>query len=638
MPKILRILLLFLLSFSYSFSAWNGSCGIGAGIWTGQIDVHFTPPDPKGTDLNEVSVLHIDNYYVRIGNDIYRSQRQGYSGYLIEIKEPYTVVQKTSGEYFLAQKTETEYFWYNYYSASRKSSYYFSNFTYSELSRALTCSNAPSDITINDFEYKKVKNLEARFPLEKVATCNGTVFNPKTEKCEPCGENEQLNENTGKCAAFCYDESRGIFGTLGDDGLCSFCSVGTYPTSDRGDANCVTNCELIQSKYNRFSCLCERSGKGKFVSNTISMQSAISVSNTGNNNGSSGYGYEYFGGIQCELGSILASDIKKGIEDSEKNKNPDNYIQNSFNRMDDFMRKRSEYEEFVSTSNDSSGGTLDNEQSSESKTATFVDPKTGKVTKAEVSQNKDDPNKYDITFSDGSKTSATVDKGSNKITYRDKDGKTIEIPNVTDKTNRIEFTDENGNKVIMDMPKGNSQKPDLEIEITDKDDGGGSGTGDNDGTQGKGNEDGKCEGDDCGICLGDACSFEGESIGNKEAFDKALAAEGLAGEALSQRGELGGLVSGLFDDVKQTLDNSKKSIDNIIDSAKSLSENPFNNSSKVSSCPISFTIIEGKPQKVDPCEYLSKFRDLFYLVFFSFINIFIAIGAIKLLIMLFAAV
>lgn len=254
-------------------------------------------------------------------------------------------------------------------------------------------------------------------------------------------------------------------------------------------------------------------------------------------------------------------------------------------------------------------------------------------------QNPSDTIKYDentktvtITDSTGNTQAVTPtdvtknDKGElQTIKYTDPEtGKTIEYKVKEDGTwERVEYPGQG---------TGTGTNPSDKEPGTGQGDGkpGGSSDGEGAGTSEDGKDDGNKDGEG---------NFEGGefgALGNANDFDEGGLLSGLNDELDSLSDDNLGFLESIIDNITSYIDDLKGSLDNVAEKASALSDNPFS-SSNVTSCAIDFSLLD-KSIKIDLCQYISQFKNLFYAIFYLALNVFIAFGMFRLFVLILVSI
>ena len=92
----------------------------------------------------------------------------------------------------------------------------------------------------------------------------------------------------------------------------------------------------------------------------------------------------------------------------------------------------------------------------------------------------------------------------------------------------------------------------------------------------------------------------------------------------------------IYENITSYIDDLKGSLDNVAEKASALSDNPFS-SSNVTSCAIDFSLLD-KSIKIDLCQYISQFKNLFYAIFYLALNVFIAFGMFRLFVLILVSI
>lgn len=256
-------------------------------------------------------------------------------------------------------------------------------------------------------------------------------------------------------------------------------------------------------------------------------------------------------------------------------------------------------------------------------------------------QNPSDTIKYDentktVTITDSAGNTQAVtptdvtknDKGElQTIKYTDPEtGKTIEYKAKEDGTwERVEYPGQG-------TGTGTGTNPSDKDSGTGQGDGkpGGSSDGEGAGTSEDGKDDGNKDGEG---------NFEGGefgALGNANDFDEGGLLSGLNDELDSLSDDNLGFLESIIDNITSYIDDLKGSLDNVAEKASALSDNPFS-SSNVTSCAIDFSLLD-KSIKIDLCQYISQFKNLFYAIFYLALNVFIAFGMFRLFVLILVSI
>ena len=254
-------------------------------------------------------------------------------------------------------------------------------------------------------------------------------------------------------------------------------------------------------------------------------------------------------------------------------------------------------------------------------------------------QNPSDTIKYDentntVTITDSTGNTQAVTPTD--VTKNDKDelqtikytdpetGKTIEYKVKEDGTwERVEY---------LGQGTGTGTNPSDKEPGTGQGDGkpGGSSDGEGAGTSDDGKKDGNEDGEG---------NFEGGefgALGNANDFDEGGVLSGLNDELDTLTDNNLGLLNSIVNNVTSYIDDLKGSLDNVAQKASALSDNPFS-SSNVTSCAIDFSLLD-KSIKIDLCQYISQFKNLFYAIFYLALNVFIAFGMFRLFVLILVSI
>ena len=159
---------------------------------------------------------------------------------------------------------------------------------------------------------------------------------------------------------------------------------------------------------------------------------------------------------------------------------------------------------------------------------------------------------------------------------------------------------------------------------------GGSSEGEGAGDSENGKDDGNKDGEG---------NFEGGefgALGNANDFDEGGLLSGLNDELDSLSDDNLGFLESIIDNITSYIDDLKGSLDNVAEKASALSDNPFS-SSNVTSCAIDFSLLD-KSIKIDLCQYISQFKNLFYAIFYLALNVFIAFGMFRLFVLILVSI
>ena len=265
---------------------------------------------------------------------------------------------------------------------------------------------------------------------------------------------------------------------------------------------------------------------------------------------------------------------------------------------------------------------------------------------------KTDPTKPDpieLPAPQNPSESIKYDENTNTVTITDSTGNTQAVTpsNVTkdDKgeLQSIEYTDPETGKDIEYKTKedgtwervehkGQGTNPNENDSGTGQGEGkpGGSSDGEGAGTSEDGKKDGNEDGDG---------KFEGGefgALGNANDFDEGGLLSGLNDELDSLADDNLGFLESIIDNITSYIDDLKGSLDNVAQKASALSDNPFS-SSNVTSCAIDFSLLD-KSIKIDLCQYISQFKNLFYAIFYLALNVFIAFGMFRLFVLILVSI
>ena len=480
-------------------------------------------------------------------------------------------------------------------------------------------------------------------------------YNSSSFKASPvCSldENNNFSVKHGTCVPKCVNPENGEQGYYNyDKGRCEFCSFGA--TFDEKTETCSNwKCFELENKMERFDCMCREGVHGAGAS--------VKTFVTGAGTDCS---------ITCEDGSTISTisniNVFKQLFDTVFN---GGYIQTTFSDTTKFCTvdnstnidlvdpsdSESEQggeqggsqggeqggsqggEQAGSQGGEQAGsesveqgseqaGSQDGEQAGVSKgTITIKDPVTGEEKVVEIGKNEKENS---ISYRDPETGNQVEIKpkdetGGNIITITDTitgETKTVEIGKNDNRKNEISYKDPyTGKDVIIELsPKD-----------TDKTDNSQSEGGNADNSQAEGD---KKNNDD----------FEFKSpnlgaLGNANDFDTGGVLSGLNDELDSLSDDNLGLLNSIVNNVTSYIDDLKGSLDNVAQKASALSDNPFS-SSNVTSCAIDFSLLD-KSIKIDLCQYISQFKNLFYAIFYLALNVFIAFGMFRLFVLILVSI
>ena len=245
------------------------------------------------------------------------------------------------------------------------------------------------------------------------------------------------------------------------------------------------------------------------------------------------------------------------------------------------------------------------------------------------------------------------DENTNTVTITDSTGNTQAVTptdvtkNDKDELQTIKYTDPETGKTIEYKVKedgtwerveypgqgtGTGTNPSDKEPGTGQGDGkpGGSSDGEGAGTSDDGKKDGNEDGEG---------NFEGGefgALGNANDFDEGGLLSGLNDELDSLSDDNLGFLESIIDNITSYIDDLKGSLDNVAQKASALSDNPFS-SSNVTSCAIDFSLLD-KSIKIDLCQYISQFKNLFYAIFYLALNVFIAFGMFRLFVLILVSI
>ena len=245
------------------------------------------------------------------------------------------------------------------------------------------------------------------------------------------------------------------------------------------------------------------------------------------------------------------------------------------------------------------------------------------------------------------------DENTNTVTITDSTGNTQAVTptdvtkNDKDELQTIKYTDPETGKTIEYKAKEDGTWERVEYpgqgtgtgtNPSDKEPGTGQGEGkpggSSDGEGAGTSEDGKDDGNEDG-----EGNFEGGefgALGNANDFDTGGVLSGLNDELDSLSDDNLGFLESIIDNITSYIDDLKGSLDNVAEKASALSDNPFS-SSNVTSCAIDFSLLD-KSIKIDLCQYISQFKNLFYAIFYLALNVFIAFGMFRLFVLILVSI
>ena len=245
------------------------------------------------------------------------------------------------------------------------------------------------------------------------------------------------------------------------------------------------------------------------------------------------------------------------------------------------------------------------------------------------------------------------DENTNTVTITDSTGNTQAVTptdvtkNDKDELQTIKYTDPETGKTIEYKAKEDGTWERVEYpgqgtgtgtNPSDKEPGTGQGEGkpggSSDGEGAGTSEDGKDDGNEDG-----EGNFEGGefgALGNANDFDTGGVLSGLNDELDSLSDDNLGFLESIIDNITSYIDDLKGSLDNVAQKASALSDNPFS-SSNVTSCAIDFSLLD-KSIKIDLCQYISQFKNLFYAIFYLALNVFIAFGMFRLFVLILVSI
>ena len=476
-------------------------------------------------------------------------------------------------------------------------------------------------------------------------------YNSSSFKASPvCSldKNNNFSLKDGKCVPKCVNPENGEQGYYNDEkGRCEFCSFGA--TFDENAGICSNfKCFELENKMERFDCMCREGGHGAGAS--------VKTFVTGAGTDCS---------ITCEDGSTISTisniNVFKQLFDTVFN---GGYIQTTFSNTTKFCTvdnstnidlvdpSDSESEQAGSQDGEQSGsqdgeqagsesveqagsesveqgseqaGSQDGEQAGVSKgTITIKDPVTGEEKVVEIGKNEKENS---ISYRDPETGNQVEIKpkdetGGNIITITDTitgETKTVEIGKNDNRKNEISYKDPyTGKDVIIELsPKDTDKTDNSQAE---------SGKADNSQAEGdkKNNDDFEFKGPNLG------------ALGNANDFDTGGVLSGLNDELDSLSDDNLGFLESIIDNITSYIDDLKGSLDNVAQKASALSDNPFS-SSNVTSCAIDFSLLD-KSIKIDLCQYISQFKNLFYAIFYLALNVFIAFGMFRLFVLILVSI
>ena len=477
-------------------------------------------------------------------------------------------------------------------------------------------------------------------------------YNSSSFKASPvCSldENNNFSLKLGKCIPKCVNPENGEQGYYNDEkGRCEFCSFGA--TFDEKTETCSNwKCFELENKMERFDCMCREGVHGAGAS--------VKTFVTGAGTDCS---------ITCEDGSTISTisniNVFKQLFDTVFN---GGYIQTTFSDTTKFCTvDNSTNIDLVDPSDSESeqGGSQGGEQGGEqggsqggeqggsqggeqggsqggeqggsqgggqqdgvSKgTITIKDPVTGEEKVVEIGKNEKENS---ISYRDPETGNQVEIKpkdetGGNIITITDTitgETKTVEIGKNDNRKNEISYKDPyTGKDVIIELsPKDIDKADNSQAE---------SGKADNSQAEGdkKNNDDFEFKSPNLG------------ALGNANDFDKGGVLSGLNDELDSLTDDNLGLLNSIVNNVTSYIDDLKGSLDNVAQKASALSDNPFS-SSNVTSCAIDFSLLD-KSIKIDLCQYISQFKNLFYAIFYLALNVFIAFGMFRLFVLILVSI
>lgn len=652
MTKILRILLLFLLSFSYSF---GDSCS----VIDKNIKAGFSYATSKGEEILVTDFVHIPNEDFRsTGTALFKVKDEVLSIKSID-KSPEGIDYIVSNiKAFVISPTKYGYNnYYAYYDDDSPIMYAY-KFNHSQTDNncyAVFSYNADSYGYTNTYDYTYLGSYK-RY----------SSVNAYTPDCSNAHQAGIYLEGLNKCLDTCYVGDR--IGLEVDD-KCVLCAGNVDVDTITGQCP-NSHCYNINNKNDRFDCMClnQNSGNAVSVSNivlgqatdcTIKCSDGSSISTIG----SAGNFFKLYSEMMSYQGTIHITNATNfctydggdfidvdictencGEEDTG-NEDEDKEKEDSQKGENEGENPKTPDENQGEGGSDSGGGDTPSEPKTSYIKIKNVD--TGEEETVEITHNSSDNS---FSYRDGP-TGNVV-----KIKPTDDDKKfEVEVTNtVTGETQKVQANKNESGKLIINNPE-TGEKQEIEIPSTAKpkeddkdkpenpsDDKVEEGEkGDDKGEEGeKGEvEEGKGDNKD-DKCEGEYCSFNGKDLGDPNDFDPngelAGVIDGAMGDDLSSLSAFGKEM----EEVKKMANDFTGSIEKLKESANSLLENPIN-SSKVNSCPINFNFSFGgnnKNQSVDLCKELSKVSNVTYTITFVLAALFAVAGFFKLLVILFASI
>ena len=280
-------------------------------------------------------------------------------------------------------------------------------------------------------------------------------------------------------------------------------------------------------------------------------------------------------------------------------------------------------------------GSQDGEQAGVSKgTITIKDPVTGEEEVVEIGKNKKENS---ISYRDPETGNQVEIKpkdetGGNIITITDTitgETKTVEIGKNDNRKNEISYKDPyTGKDVIIELSPKDTDKTDNSQAESGKADNSQAESGKADNSQAEGDKKNNDDFEFKGPNLG--------ALGNANDFDTGGVLSGLNDELDSLSDDNLGFLESIIDNITSYIDDLKGSLDNVAQKASALSDNPFS-SSNVTSCAIDFSLLD-KSIKIDLCQYISQFKNLFYAIFYLALNVFIAFGMFRLFVLILVSI
>ena len=497
-------------------------------------------------------------------------------------------------------------------------------------------------------------------------------YNSSSFKASPvCSldENNNFSVKHGTCVPKCVNPENGEQGYYNDDkGRCEFCSFGA--TFDEETETCSNwKCFELENKMERFDCMCREGGHGAGVNSQILVTGA-------------GTDCSITCGDGLRISTISNFNVFKQLFDTVFN---GGYVQTTFSNPTKFCTvdnstnidlvdpNDSESEQGGSQGGEqggsqggeqggSQGGEQGGSQGGEQGSSKSVEQNSKQSSEQGGSQTaeqggsqgggqQDGVSKGTITIKDpvtGEEKVVEIGKNEkeNSISYRDPEtGNQVEIK-PKDKTggNTITITDTiTGETKTVEIGKNDNRKneisykdpytgKDVIIELSPKD----TDKTDNSQSEGGNADNSQAEGDKKN---NDDFEFKGPNLGalgNANDFDEGGLLSGLNDELDSLSDDNLGFLESIIDNIASYIDDLKGSLDNVAQKASALSDNPFS-SSNVTSCAIDFSLLD-KSIKIDLCQYISQFKNLFYAIFYLALNFFIAFGMFRLFVLILVSI